>query len=162
MKKIILIIQVVLLSNFAFADIDCMGETARDKTLVTVHIENSLVFGGDSRNQHGWVRVFNEKMRADTQYFLQPDDISQFFEGLRGPQKLIAMVGLEAYTNLNSPIMINYYGKNHNDRYLTDVIRDPSRAKEPGNKMIVWRGLGFASDDQYYFEDVVCSVTLAP
>lgn len=162
MKKLILIIQLILLSNLAFADIECLGETARDKTFVTVHIENSLVFGDNSRNQRGWVRISNETTRVESQYFLQPEDISQFFEGLRGPQKSIAIVGLEAYSNLNSPITINYYGKNHNDRYLTEVMRDSSRVKDAGNKMIVWRGAGFASDDQYYFEDVVCSVNLAP
>lgn len=42
------------------------------------------------------------------------------------------------------------------------VLRDAQRAKQSGNHMIVWRGPGFKSNEQYYFEDVVCSVVMNP
>ena len=145
-----------LSASVAKADVDCMGVTQRDQTQVTVHITNNGKIGA---TQNGFVRILSANGNSED-YLISIDDISQFFEGARGSNQV--MVGLEAYTNVNDPISINYVGTNYDTTPLITSFQAIGRQKEVGNSMIVWKGSGFKSTEQYYFEDVVCSVVLAP
>jgi len=140
----------------AWADVICMGEVAKDHTRVSVQIKNNGRIGA---TQSGLVQIETSDGGIHD-YMILRDDVSQYFEGHRGHPSNKVIIGLEAYIGMVNPVSINYVGANFDKGPLALSLTDTNREKDPGNRMIVWRGLGFKSNEQFYFEDIVCAVTL--
>jgi hypothetical protein len=140
----------------AKADVTCMGEVAKDHTRVSVQIKNHGRIGA---TQSGLVHIESSDGGLHD-YMILRDDVSQYFEGQRGQPSNQVVIGLEAYVGLVNPVSINYVGTNFDQVPLSLALIDTNRKKDPVNRMIVWRGLGFKSNEQFYFEDIVCAVTL--
>jgi hypothetical protein len=99
----------------------------------------------------------NEESRS---YALNRSDIAQFYENTSDDSRR-AIVGLVAYVNGENPVSIRYSGTNFQDN-LPQILRDPSRIRESGNEMRVWKGPGFPAELQHQIRDVVCQVSLQP
>lgn len=155
MKTPILALAALLASTQAHALTNCAGESFSG-TIVTVTV---LTAGTTGVVQHGLVTI-TPAGEASRSYGLKREEISQFFESTSDDSRR-AVVGLAAYVNRENPISIRYSGTNFQDE-LVSVLRNPSRAKEAGNEMRVWKGPGFPADQQMQFKDVVCQVTLDP
>lgn len=147
-----LILAALLFAPISGQAAECAGETYSG-TIVKVEIEVVGTMGGILG---GKVRIEpkNEPVRT---YELRREDIVQYYESLDGDDTERAIVGLGAYVDTNYPVSIRYVGRNYYDD-LTKVLRDPSRSKQSGNAMHVWKGPGYAGGDQHSFKDVVCSV----
>lgn len=144
-----------ILAASASADTICMGEVAKDHTRVSIQIKNAGRIGA---TQSGLVHIEGTD-GALHDYLILREDISQYFEGLRGPGQTQVIVGLEAFVGMVNPVSISYVGANFDKQPLAAALADPARVKDPNNRMIAWRGLGFKSNEQFYFEDIVCAVT---
>lgn len=150
-----LALALFLLPASAFAHTECAGETYTG-IIVKVSINTVGTMGGITG---GEVNI-TSKEGATRSYSIKAEEIAQFSESLDGePER--AIVGLGAYIEADYPVQIRYVGKNH-DYDLVKVLRNPSRKKQAGNMMRVWKGPGFAGGEQHSFADVVCVVTLDP
>ncbi len=155
MKTPIFVMAALLFTTQAHAITTCAGETFTG-TIVTVTV---LTAGATGAVQGGLVSISpsNEPARN---YALKREEITQYFESTSEDGRH-AVVGLAAYVNRENPVSIRYSGTNFQDD-MTSVLRNPSRAREAGNEMRVWKGPGFPADQQHQFKDVVCQVTLDP
>jgi hypothetical protein len=149
--NLFILLSAVMMTSNAFAYSACVGETYQGK-IVIVEI---MTEGPTGKAQSGVVTVA-EKGVEKVSYKLEQSEIAQYFEG---GDTNNTMVGLAAYQAMNNPVWIMYKGINyHGD--LVSVLRDPTRVKQPGNEMRVWRGPGFPADQQSQFTDVVCNFAL--
>lgn len=156
MLKTILTLTTLLTPMQSWASAQCAGETFGN-VIVSVAINTvgtmGYVTGGDV--------TITSKQGQVRRYSIRQEEIPQFFESVDGQSPERAIVGMAAFVSHENPIAIRYVGTNHQED-LTKVLRTPGRRKEPGNSLRVWKGPGFASDQQHSFQDVVCSVTLDP
>jgi hypothetical protein len=139
----------------AFAYTECAGETYTG-TIVKVAVNTVGTMGGVTGAN---VRI-EPKDEPAREYVIEADEIPQFFETVNEDYTR-AFVGLSAYVQDNFPVQIRYEGTNFEED-LTKVLRAPGRVKQPNNYLRVWKGPGFAGDQQHSFADVVCSVSLDP
>lgn len=154
MKNLILAFLLTLPAP-AFAFTECAGETYTG-TIVKVTV-NTVGTMGSVTGASVRIEPKDEPVR---EYVIEAGEIPQFFETVN-PDGSRAFVGLSAYVEQNFPVQIRYEGTNFYDD-LTTVLRTPGRVKQPGNYLRVWKGPGFAGDQQHSFADVVCSVSLDP
>lgn len=144
-----------LAPSLARAHAECAGETYGN-TIVKVEVQTVGTMGG---LRGGQVTIV-PKDGPERTYEIRRDEIPQFYESTDGePER--AIVGLAAYLDAEFPVQIRYVGPNTNTD-LTRALRNPARKKVPGNSLVVWKGPGFAGDQQYSFTDVVCAVSLDP
>lgn len=155
MKMHLILLATLFATPTARAITVCAGETFTS-TIVTVTVITS---GATGSVQQGSVTISPPNGPMVT-YKIEKEDISQFFES-QNDNGSRAMVGLAAYAGRENPISIRYSGTNYQEE-LIQVLRNPARLKEPDNEMRVWKGPGFAADQQLQFRDVVCQVTLDP
>ena len=156
MKKL-LILGMLLVPALAQARTECAGETYGG-TLVRVAIETMGVMGSV---KEGRVDILSGRDGQTRSYAIRPDEVTQYFEFDNQEAQPRSVVGLAAFVNAENPVTIHYVGTNF-ARPVLDVIRQPLRMKEPGNEMRVWKGPGYASDQQHQFTDVVCRIVLDP
>lgn len=149
--KLMTLVFAMMTAQPVMAYVNCAGETLGGK-LVEVTVETEGSMGSPAR---GSVKV-TETNGQVSGYELNREEIVQFFETVDSKR---AIVGLAAYQSLNNPIWIKYVGENY-EGDLLKVLRDPTRKKQTGNEMRVWRGPGFGPDQQSQFTDVVCSIVL--
>jgi len=155
MQISIIALAALLASTKAYAFTVCSGETFSG-TIVTVTIATA---GTKGSVQGGSVTIAPAAEPARS-FELKSEEITQFFESNSDDFRK-AVVGLAAYANGENPVSIRYTGTNFQED-LVLALRNPSRSKESGNEMRVWKGPGFPSDKQHQFRDVVCQVTLDP
>jgi len=155
MKTPIIALATFLFSIQAHALTICAGETFSG-TIVTVTV---ITAGATGVVQNGLVSIAPSAEPSRT-YGLKREEITQFFESTSDDSRR-AVVGLAAYVNRENPVSIRYSGANFQDD-MVSVLRNPSRVKESGNEMRVWKGPGYPADQQHQFKDVVCQVTLDP
>lgn len=155
MKTPMFLLAALALTPSAQALTICAGETFGG-TVVSVTV---ITAGATGTVQSGTVTIA-PAAEAPRSYEIKREEISQFFES-QSEDGRRAVVGLAAYVNRDNPVSIRYSGANYQDNLL-NVLRNPSRPKENGNEMRVWKGSGFPADQQHQFRDVVCQVTLDP
>jgi hypothetical protein len=136
-----------------FATAECTGKVNRG-TYVTVRVATK---GATKTPHQGEVIIEREGNRFG--YRFSPEAIAQFFERDEA-KKNLAMVGLSAFIGGESPVQINYAGKNYVDQdaklVLDDLTAMPSDQME--NSMLIWKGPGFSSAEVWKMNQVVCSV----
>ena len=89
-------------------------------------------------------------------YRFDASEIAQFFE-FDDAKSNTAIVGLGAYVKREFPVSIQYSGPNFVDMDLKATI-DAGGSRVASNSMRVWKGPGYAADDQYVLPAPVCSV----
>jgi hypothetical protein len=149
--KYLMVIGFLSFSNTALAMTECAARTS-DDTLVKVKIVTSGPRGVAESGE-----VIFEKAGNRYGYRFQGDVISQFFE-YDDLERNSAVVGLNAYYNLENPIQVKYVGPNFVDLDLKTVIADGSAPKGTGNVLRAWKGPGHSKTDQYQATQVACSV----
>lgn len=153
--KNLLLAALLILPAPAFAYTECAGETYTG-TIVKVTVNTVGTMGAVTG-----ATVYLEENGMNPRYYeITAEEIPQFYETVNADNSK-AVVGLSAYVESNFPVQIRYTGTNYQED-LVNVLRSPGRKKQPGNYMRVWKGPGFAGDQQHSFYDVVCSVTLDP
>ena len=152
------------LPTAAQAHISCAGETNGTPTIVKVEIDTQGTMGAVA----GGRVTISPKDAPVRAYDLNRAEIAQFFESVDGPNDDRAIVGLAAFVSSENPVYIRFVGPNET-RDLTVALRDDARKKRDEamkksgrNALRVWKGPGYAADQQHSFKDVVCSVTLDP
>lgn len=160
MLKVLTALSLLALPTAAHATISCAGETNGSPTVVRVDIHTA---GNTNSVAAGRVTITPEKGPART-YDLVPQDIPQFFESADGADQKSATVGLSAFVAGDAPVYIRFVGPNTFNDLVKDLKntdrqkRDEAMKKEGKNTLRVWKGPGYASDQQHTFKDVVCSV----
>lgn len=132
---------------------ECLGETYGG---IVVKVEVNTM--GTMGSITGGRVTITEKDGAERSYAIKAEEISQFFEADSDTSGEGAIVGLSAYLDAEYPVSIRYVGKNYENPLRS--LKDPSRRKQGGNYMRVWKGPGFAGGDQHSFADVVCSIVI--
>lgn len=151
------LLALALNGNAAQASTECAGETYGG-LIAHIRIDTMGTMGYIQGAEVTFTPKDGQNVRR---YSVKSDEIPQFFETVDGAEYERATVGLAAYVQHESPIHIRYVGTNY-ERDLTEVLRDPSRKKQPGNSFRVWKGPGFSGSEQHSFQDVVCAVSLDP
>lgn len=151
MKNMILALLLTMPAP-AFAYTQCAGETYTG-TIVQVTVNTVGTMGAVTGAS---VRI-EPKDEPAREYVIEADEIPQFFETV-DQEGTRAFVGLSAYVESNYPVQFRYEGVNYEED-LTKILRTPGRQKQPNNYLRVWKGSGFAGDQQHSFADVVCSVS---
>jgi hypothetical protein len=150
MSKVVLILS--LLTSFsAAASMECTGRTA-DGKFVTVKVITTGVVGKPSE---GSVSVFDGDNTFG--YAFAPTDISQYYERALFSSEQ-TFVGLLAYTAGENPIDLYYNGVNFADQDIKSILQAPGRQKIQGSQMLVWKGPGNTSTEQYQMDDFACGV----
>jgi len=146
----------------AHATISCAGETYGSPTVVRVDIQTSGPTATVTAAQVTITPAKGEKRM----YEIPVRDVSQFFEATDSAEQKTATIGLSAYVNGDNPVYIRFVGPASIGE-LTKELRDEARQKrdeamkkDGKNVLRVWKGPGYASDQQHTFKDVVCSVWL--
>lgn len=149
------ILALVFTGTAAHATTECAGETYGG-LIAHIRIDTMGTMGAIQGAEVTFTPKDGQNVRR---YSVKAAEIPQFFENVDGRDSERAFVGLSAYVEYESPISVRYVGTNY-ERDLTEVLRDPSRKKQPGNSFRVWKGPGFSSSEQHSFQDVVCGVSL--
>ncbi|RZA06758.1 MAG: hypothetical protein EOP11_09495 [Proteobacteria bacterium] len=160
MIKSLLALALLALPSAAHATISCVGETDANPTMVRVDIQTAGTLGAVSA---GRVTI-TPKAGPARVYEIAPREIPQFFESVDGTDQDRAVIGMSGFVNNDNPVYIRFVGPNTLDE-VTKAIRDEKRMKrdeamkkEGRNSLRVWKGPGYAADQQHSFKDVVCSV----
>jgi hypothetical protein len=162
MLKVLTALALLALPSAAHATISCAGETYGSPTVVRVDIYTAGTTGTLTAGQvtitpaDGPKRVYDIPVR----------DMIQFFESADGADQKTSTIGLSAFVNGENPVYIRFVGPNTFNDLIKDLKddtrkkRDEAMKKEGKNALRVWKGPGYASDQQHSFKDVVCSVWL--
>lgn len=124
---------------------------ASDGRWVTVTVETQGATGIPVEGEVVFVKDENK-----FGYRFTREDISQFFE-YDEPADNTAMVGLFAYVQKEAPVSIKYNGPNFVDMDLKTVIMENKTQTMKNNFLRVWKGPGYASQDQLQLTSVACS-----
>ncbi len=137
-----------------FATAECTGKVNSD-LYVTVRVATK----GATKTPHQG-EVVIERGGNRFGYRFSPESIAQFFER-DDAKKNLAMVGLSVFIGGESPVQINYAGKNYVDQdaklVLDELAATPDDQME--NSMLIWKGPGFAASEVWQMKQVVCSVS---